>query len=288
MHIPKTVSDASSHRPLPRGARRKRNVISLFFRQFRFIYFHFFVLSHIFQGTNALPIWTMTDLLQMNGNDLNNSLAATAPKAATICPAAQLHTKRSSTANAVKSTRSNASSTAVANASSNHKRSSSMDTNGHKRLKCSTDTTVRMTHATHPVTPTTPTPSSINFYPQSYQLQKQPTAPHLLQHLMAPTPRARKFNDTVGRGNGSAANMNGNDAMHQQQQQQRWNNGGGADDDGQSTALYQQLQNGGDANKSVGSQPSNSVLKNLLVSGCDISAGYICAAPQRAKKTAQA
>lgn len=30
---------------------------------------------------------------------------------------------------------------------------------------------------------------------------------------------------------------------------------------------------------------SNSVLKNLLVSGCDVSAGYICIIPVRSKKT---
>lgn len=30
--------------------------------------------------------------------------------------------------------------------------------------------------------------------------------------------------------------------------------------------------------------PSDSVLMNLLVSGCDVSAGYICIVPQKAKK----
>lgn len=31
-------------------------------------------------------------------------------------------------------------------------------------------------------------------------------------------------------------------------------------------------------------QPSDSVLMNLLVSGCDIRAGYICIVPQKTKK----
>lgn len=226
-------------------------------------------------GTNALPIWTMTDLLQINGNELNNPLAPTTIPKTTICPAAQLHTKRASTIAATKSSKVNL---AAVPPTSNHKRPSTVDTNAHKRLKCSTDTTVRMIHAPHP-TPTTSTSSSINFYPQSYQLQKQQKAPHLLQHLMAPMPRSRKFNEMGGRGNGT-------DAMHhQQQQQQRWN---GTDDDGQQNALYQQLQNGNELNKSIKCQSSNSVLKNLLVSGCDISAGYICALPIRAKKTAKA
>lgn len=223
----------------------------------------------------------MTDLLQINGNELNNPLApATIPKT-TICPAAQLHTKRA--IGATKSTKLNL---AAVPPTSNHKRPSTVDTNAHKRLKCSTDTTVRMIHASHPATTTSTSSSSINFYPQSYQLQKQQTAPHLLQHLMAPTPRSRKFNEMGGRGNGINCNTNGNgtDAMHQQQQQ-RWN---GTDDDGQQNALYQQLQNGNELNRSIKCQSSNSVLKNLLVSGCDISAGYICAVPIRAKKTAKA
>lgn len=225
----------------------------------------------------------MTDLLQMNGNDLNNPLAPTTPKT-TICPAAQLHTKRPSTATVAttKSTKSNNQTTGNPN-NSNHKRPSTVDTNAHKRLKCSTDTTVRMIHATHPAPTTTSTPPSINFYPQSYQLQKQQTAPHLLQHLMAPTPRARKFNEMGSRGNGTGTNINGTDAM--QQQQQRWN---GSDDDGQQSGMYQQMQNGDELNKSAECQSSNSVLKNLLVSGCDISAGYICAVPIRAKKAAKA
>lgn len=34
-------------------------------------------------------------------------------------------------------------------------------------------------------------------------------------------------------------------------------------------------------------QASNSVLMNLLVSGCDVSAGYMCLAPMRPRKTAK-
>lgn len=220
----------------------------------------------------------MTDLLQINGNDLNNPLAPTPIPKATICPAAQLRKNRPTMATATKSTKSNV---AAIQSNGNHKRPSPTDTNAHKRLKCSTDNAnVNVAVWRMPKTYANP---SINFYPQSYQLQKQPTAPHLLQHLMAPTPRSRKFNEMGSRGNGTTnMNANGTDPM----QQQRWN--AGTDDDGQPNGLYQHLQNGNEHNKSTERQSSNSVLKNLLVSGCDISAGYICAVPIRAKKTAKA
>lgn len=81
--------------------------------------------------------------------------------------------------------------------------------------------------------------------------------------------------------NNATMNANGNDAM----QPQRWN---GSDGDGQQNGLFQHLQNGDEINKSTECQSSNSVLKNLLVSGCDISAGYICAVPMRVKKMAKA
>lgn len=219
----------------------------------------------------------------MNGNDLNNPCVPTAPQKTTICPAAQLHTnKRQTTATATKATKS----TAVAiNSNSNHKRSSSMDTNGHKRLKCGRSVILKMSESRsganhqipdighiHPIYASNQTKSD-----QNRSISSDTTAPHLLQHLMAPTPRSRKFN-AMG-GNANSNNMN------QHQQQQRWN---GSDDDGQSNALYHQLQNGNELNKSTGGQSSNSVLKNLLVSGCDISAGYICAVPVRVKKTAKA
>lgn len=242
-------------------------------------------------GTNALPIWTMTDLLQMNGNDLNNPLAPTAaPKTTTICPAAQLHTnKRQITATATKATKSSA---VAINSNSNHKRSSSMDTNAHKRLKCGRSVILKMSESRsgsvnhqisdighiHPIYAANQMKSD-----QNRSMSSDTTAPHLLQHLMAPTPRSRKFNEMGG--NASTNNMN-----RHQQHQQRWN---GSDDDGQSSSsdvggtpesqggrLRQMMMDGG--------QSSNSVLKNLLVSGCDISAGYICAVPVRVKKTAKA
>lgn len=81
------------------------------------------------------------------------------------------------------------------------------------------------------------------------------SSPQLLQQLMAPSPtphrsRSRNLEKDI-----------------------RWNieNGGGG------------VGGGGT------SQPSNSVLMNLLVSGCDVSAGYICLLPMRTtKKTAKA
>lgn len=84
------------------------------------------------------------------------------------------------------------------------------------------------------------------------------TSTQLLQQLMAPTQK--------------------------QKTKVEWNqrNGGG---------LQQQLPSHDSfANSSANSSPapsSNSVLKNLLVSGCDVSAGY-CIVPMRPKKLAKA
>lgn len=79
------------------------------------------------------------------------------------------------------------------------------------------------------------------------------SSPQLLQQLMAPSPtphRARSRN---------------------LEKDIRWN-----------------IENGGGGGGGT-PQPSNSVLMNLLVSGCDVSAGYICLLPMRTtKKTAKA
>lgn len=92
------------------------------------------------------------------------------------------------------------------------------------------------------------------------------TAPQLLQQLMAPAPqnqRDRKADrsallDETVRGDaskwGSAAGINGG------------------------VATLTSRQN------SVTPAASHSVLKNLLVSGCDVSAGYVCIVPMRPKK----
>lgn len=215
----------------------------------------------------------MTDLLQINGNELTNPLAPATPKTTTICPAAQLHTKRATTATATKSTKSNQ---APSQPNSNHKRPSTVDTNAHKRLKCST------LPGSYLDKNMSPAKCFDHGKTEAARKHAPPTTPAkheqntLLQHLMAPTPRTRKCNEMGShRGNGTTAN-----AM-----QQRWN---GSDGDGQQNAMYQHLQQGNEMDKSNGCQSSNSVLKNLLVSGCDLSAGYICAAPIRAKKTAKA
>lgn len=255
--------------------------------------------SIFFVGTNALPIWTMTDLLQINGdnNDLTNPLATTIASQTNnpiICPAAELHTKRSAAAQLTAHTTAASKASIKTNlltaqSNGNHKRPSMMDTNAHKRQKCSSNTTVRMSQLAHNASKSA-SATAINYYPQSYQLQKPKTAPHLLQHLMTATPHSRKtnelnvrttFGNDVRRTYGAQTNeMNWSGDNGQQQQQQQQN------------ALYQQLQcaNGGsDKIKFVDCQPSsNSVLKNLLVSGCDLSAGYICAVPMRTKKTAKA
>lgn len=98
---------------------------------------------------------------------------------------------------------------------------------------------------------------------REHQLQQQQKSPHLLQHLMAPTP-----------------------------QKSRKHNGPGAGRPGADGALIDAQWNrclGGDAHPDKAKmQSSDSVLKNLLVSGCDISAGYVCHVPVRLKKLAKA
>lgn len=206
------------------------------------------------EGTNALPIWTMTDLLQINGNGLN-PMGTTAKDS--ICPAAQLHTKRY--INALKVSADGEPATNV-----NHKRPSAVDTSPHKRMKSSSDSAVRMHHARQLAQPLATN------YMRPYQVQKsgqqQPqTAPHLLQQLMAPMARTRKHsaNTSADPLNGGAGDSQWNRARSQQ-------------------LIYQ--QNGNELGNSSNVQASNSVLKNLLVSGCDISAGYICTIPKRAAK----
>lgn len=92
--------------------------------------------------------------------------------------------------------------------------------------------------------------------------QLEVAAPQLLQQLMAPMPHRLRLDDT-GENNNSDTKWNGVSAI----------------DRGPSNA---------DMKMSL--QPSNSVLKNLLVSGCDISAGYICTVPMpiHQKKVARA
>ncbi len=88
---------------------------------------------------------------------------------------------------------------------------------------------------------------------------QQQSAPQLLQQLMAPTTqqhRVRLKEDTP---------------IKMEPTNNRWT----MDKNSQMQLIEQQQQQ---------QQTSNSVLKNLLVSGCDVSAGYICIVPMRSKK----
>jgi hypothetical protein len=79
------------------------------------------------------------------------------------------------------------------------------------------------------------------------------TSPNLLQQLMAPlTPALRAKLKTRTNDTG------------------RWNRNNNGSTNSPNKDQQQQSQNGGHH------QPSNSVLMNLLVSGCDVSAGYTC------------
>lgn len=113
-----------------------------------------------------------------------------------------------------------------------------------------------------------------------YHQLSQKTAPQLLQQLMAPTPhkqRARaKANGGVGNAFGGSI-CNKNDAAKWDMENTSHQQICGLNGQQQLQLLEQQQQQQQQA-------ASNSVLKNLLVSGCDISAGYICIVPMRSKK----
>lgn len=212
-------------------------------------------------GTNAeLPNWTIDDLLEMNGNETR---ANTANATIVTTP-----TKRTSLRTRTQHQQQQQQITETAGSSpTNHKRPSTLDSGVNKRMKSnsivssfnqsssSSGTKSNIGHQQSFSTTTTTSQETIQ-----QQQQHQQKSPHLLQHLMAPSPdRVRKYN-------GPACKDTSNDKLCSDPQ---WAcNGLGFD--------------------GAKNQPSGSVLKNLLVSGCDLSAGYVCHVPVRMRKLAKA
>lgn len=180
----------------------------------------------------------MNDLLQINGNETKAIPSPT--KRGSLRPRTQQQQSETTT-----------------NISQlSHKRPSPLDSSINKRLKCNST-----------VSTFSPTNSRSSIQPQSFSLQNQETvqqqqqkSPHLLQHLMAPSPdRVRKYTGPANK----------------------------------TTTVNDKIDNDTQWNCNVGydepkTQSSDSVLKNLLVSGCDISAGYVCHVPVRLRKLAKA
>lgn len=212
----------------------------------------------------------MNDLMQLNDND-----AALQVKMASVCPIAQMPAKRStlkSKAHHLNEPSNDTGKSSPPNSHNmlhvNHKRPSTLDTSISKRLKSNSTVSSYSFNSSNSTSmqniqqrsyllqnqqPSTPQMTSAQLINQ----QEQQKSPHLLQHLMAPTPtRVRKCNDPSK----NLENINSNG---------QWNRVNGA--------LKQESL-----------QSSDSVLKNLLVSGCDISAGYVCQVPIRMKKLAKA
>jgi hypoxia-inducible factor 1 alpha len=131
--------------------------------------------------------------------------------------------------------------------SGNKRAAAELSTNA-KRLKAC-PMTERLSVST-PVTPTqTPPPIVPPSVPQ--QISQSQSSPQLLQQLMAPSPvpqSKKPLKSKYDSGSGSS----------------RWTDG--------------QMING------LHEQASNSVLMNLLVSGCDVSAGYTCFPRPKAAK----
>lgn len=190
-----------------------------------------------FTGTNSMQQWSIDDLIQVTDQ---KTLTVQSPSKRTLSKSkAQILDSNNGT-------------------HGNHKRPSALDSTISKRLK-STSTvssynaenlnSVRNNHQQH----------SYSLKNHGVTQQQQQKSPHLLQHLMAPTPlRTRKYNGPANKN----TTENGNDDT-------QWN----------------RCNNEMDETKI---QTSDSVLKNLLVSGCDISAGYVCHIPIRSKKLAKA
>lgn len=176
-----------------------------------------------------------------------------------VCTAIPSPTKRTSLRSRTQQQQQQQQMTETTNvAQMNHKRPSPLDSSINKRLK--SNSTVSSFNRDN-----SSSRSMGNIQQQSFSLQNQDTlqqqqqkSPHLLQHLMAPSPdRVRKY---TGPANKSTTDKSNNDSQ--------WNCNIGYDD--------------------AKTQSSDSVLKNLLVSGCDISAGYVCHVPVRLRKLAKA
>ena len=120
----------------------------------------------------------------------------------------------------------------------NNKRAASDLCTNAKRLKVSPSTDRQM--AASPVSPIqSPLPNSTLSPPRPSSVSSSQSSPQLLQQLMAPSPVPQKTKPSTSKFDAS-----------------RWT-------DGQMSGLHHE-------------QTSNSVLMNLLVSGCDVSAGYTC------------
>lgn len=205
-------------------------------------------------GTNAaLPNWTIDDLLQMNGNETK---ANTATETIVSTP-----TKRASLRTRTLPQQQQQMTEMNGTSSTNHKRAHREDSSINKRLKGNT-TVSSFNQSGSSSGSKTATAQQPSFSTQIHEKMQQ-KSPHLLQHLMAPSPdRVRKYN-------GPACKDTPNEKSSCSDPQWACNGPGGYDE-------------------TMKNQSSGSVLKNLLVSGCDLSAGYVCHVPVRMRKLAKA
>lgn len=150
----------------------------------------------------------------------------------------------------------------------NHKRPSTLDSSINKRLKGNSTVSSFNQSGSSSGSKSNIAQQQQQQQQQSYSSQEnvqqhQKKSPHLLQHLMAPSPdRVRKYN-------GPACKDTSNEKSACSDTQWACNGPGGYDE-------------------TMKNQSSGSVLKNLLVSGCDLSAGYVCHVPVRMRKLAKA
>lgn len=227
--------------------------------------FSLFVCSRLFLGSE----WTMNDLLQLNNNHnknqnanpdnesskfaLNtnnlNNLIENSDNNEQVCSNLTDNNKSSTINNDSSKIISDnvvSNSATLAASVDTSKKVFSMNSNHHKRpSNTNENTSKRVKNEVNVAVITSPVAGG--------RLLTKPQSPQLLQQLMAPSNQTQQQQQIQQQ------------KQRAKEQQGRW-------------TTNSQSTNGNGPNKSIPlqQQSSNSVLMNLLVSGCDVSAGYTC------------
>lgn len=220
----------------------------------KFRFRSFLLNNFILTGTNAaLPNWTIDDLLQMNGNETKaNTAIETIVSTPTKRASLRTRTHQQQQQQMTEGT-----------SPTNHKRPSTLDSGVNKRLKGNSTVSSFNQSGSSSGSKSSTTQQRPTFSTQSHEKMQQ-KSPHLLQHLMAPSPdRVRKYNGPACKDTSNEKSLCSNAAQ--------WACSGPSGYD-----------------EAMKNQSTGSVLKNLLVSGRDLSAGYVCHVPARMRKLAKA
>lgn len=225
---------------------------------------------------SSIDNWTMNDLLQIN----TQAAATTCIQMSMSTPTSPTTLSAPSTPNSSNHTETQSSKKQLHEKQHNHKRPSPlMDAattpTSSKRAKAAMLMQEAVMRASPLSQSTNSSPSNSSSFSSSSSssssTSSSPSAPQLLQQLMAPTPQRARGGLINGCLSGKQQQSCGIEGLTKDQASNQWC----LDSVEKSNLVAQQ-------------HASNSVLKNLLVSGYDVSAGYICILPMRPKKTAKA